>query len=80
MFDAFPFDEWSEEIAEFWTFGGAGSTGTWILTILGIAVSLVSFVLFVRLENGKLARQAASLRATGALDRPPDTTTTSTTG
>ncbi len=22
MFDAFPFDEWGEDIAEFWTFGG----------------------------------------------------------
>lgn len=75
MFDAFPFDEWSEEIADFWTFGGAESTGTWILTILGIAVALISFVLFVRLENGKLERQAAALRATGALDRPPDSTT-----
>jgi hypothetical protein len=72
MFDAFPFDEWGDEIAEFWTFGGAGSTGTWILTILGFAVMLISFWGFVRLENAKLDHQAAALRATGALDRPPD--------
>jgi hypothetical protein len=70
MFDAFPYDAWSEEIAEFWTFGGAGSTGTWILTALGFAVMLVAFVWFVIMENGKLERQAHALRASGALDRP----------
>ena len=36
MFDAFPFDEWGEDIAEFWTFGGEGSTGTYIMTALGV--------------------------------------------
>ena len=71
MFDAFPYDAWSEEIAEFWTFGGGGSTGTWILTILGFAAMLIAFVWFVILENGKLERQARALRASGALDRPP---------
>jgi hypothetical protein len=71
MFDAFPYDEWSEEIAEFWTFGGGGSTGTWILTILGFSVMLIAFVWFVVMEKGKLERQAQSLRASGALDRPP---------
>jgi hypothetical protein len=77
MFDSFPFEEWTTDIAEFWTFGGAGSTGTWILTILGFAVSMISFVLFVRLENGKLQRQAERLRATGALDRPPSSSSSS---
>jgi hypothetical protein len=71
MFDAFPYDEWSEEIAEFWTFGGGGSTGTWILTILGFSVMLIAFVWFVVMEKGKLERQAQLLRASGALDRPP---------
>lgn len=71
MFDAFPYDEWSEEIAEFWTFGGADSTGTWILTILGFSVMLIAFVWFVIMENGKLEHQAQALRASGALDRPP---------
>ncbi len=70
MFDAFPFDEWSEDIAEFWTFGGEGSTGTWIMTALGVAAMLVSFWGFVILENRKLAHQAAKLKASGALDRP----------
>lgn len=71
MFDAFPYDEWSEDIAEFWTFGGEGSTGTWILTALGFATMLVAFWGFVTLENRKLAAQASRLRASGALERPP---------
>ena len=51
MFDAFPFDEWSEDIAEFWTFGGEGSTGTYIMTALGIAAMLISLIGFVVLEQ-----------------------------
>ena len=77
MFDAFPFDAWPapygdgpEDMAEFWTFGGEGSTGTWILTVLGFVVMLVSFWGFVVLENRKLAAQAARLRSSGALSRP----------
>ena len=71
MFDAFPYDEWSEDIAGFWTFGPESSTGTYILTALGIAAMLIAFVWFVRLESQKLSRQQATLRASGALDRPP---------
>jgi hypothetical protein len=70
MFDAFPFDEWSEDIAGFWTFGPESSTGTYILTVLGVAVMLIAFVGFVVLENRKLTRQQATLKASGALDRP----------
>jgi hypothetical protein len=79
MFDAFPFDEWGEDVAEFWTFGGESSTGTYILTVLGFAVMLIALVGFVWLEKGKLERQAARLRASGALDRPTGTVTTTTT-
>ena len=71
MFDAFPYDEWSEDIAGFWTFGPEHSTGTYILTALGIAAMLIAFVWFVRLESQKLSRQQETLRASGALDRPP---------
>ena len=71
MFDAFPYDEWSEDIAGFWTFGPESSTGTYILTVLGVAVMLIALIGFVILENRKLARQQAVLRASGALDRPP---------
>ncbi len=70
MFDAFPYDEWSEDIAGFWTFGPESSTGTYILTVLGVAVMLIALIGFVVLENRKLARQQAILRASGALDRP----------
>jgi hypothetical protein len=70
MFDAFPYDEWSEDIADFWTFGGQGSTGTWILTILGVAAMLITFWGFVILENRKLTAQADRLKSSGALDRP----------
>jgi hypothetical protein len=70
MFDAFPFDEWGEDIAGFWTFGPGSSTGTYLLTVLGVAVMLIAFVWFFVLENRKLANQAATLRASGALDRP----------
>jgi hypothetical protein len=79
MFDAFPFDEWGEDIAEFWTFGGEGSTGTYIMTVLGVAAMLIAFIGFVVLENRKLARQTALLKASGALDRPGMTAVTTTT-
>ncbi len=70
MFDAFPFDEWGDDIADFWTFGGAGSTGTWIMTILGFAVMCIAIVYFFVLESQKLDAQAAALRAAGAFDEP----------
>jgi hypothetical protein len=78
MFDAFPFDEWSEDIADFWTFGGEGSTGTWIMTVVGVTVMMLAFIGFVWLEKRKLERQAAVLKASGALDRPAAVVTTTT--
>jgi hypothetical protein len=69
MFDAFPYDEWSEEITTFWTFGVEGDTGTIILTILGVLLMLGSLIAFVRLESGKLDRQAEVLRR--AMGPPP---------
>ncbi len=79
MFDAFPFDEWGEDIAEFWTFGGEGSTGTYIMTALGVAAMLISLIGFVILEQKKLRRQTEMLRASGALERPNVVVTTTTT-
>ena len=73
MFDTFPYDEWSEDIAAFWTWGPENSTGTYIMTVLGIAVMLIAFIGFFILENRKLARQEATLKASGALDRPSTT-------
>jgi hypothetical protein len=77
MFDAFAWDEWGDSVTQFWTFSGQEGTsaGTVILTILGVALMLITFFGFVILEEGKLAKQAAKLRATGALDRPPDAPT-----
>jgi hypothetical protein len=79
MFDAFPYDSWDEalgDLAEFWTFGGEGSTGTYIMTGLGIAAMVFALIGFVLLESKKLERQTALLRASGALERPPTGTTT----
>ena len=69
MFDAFPFDEWGEEITTFWTFGVEGDTGTIVLTILGVLLMIGSLIAFVRMESGKLDRQAATLRQ--AMGPPP---------
>ena len=70
MFDAFPYDEWSTEVAEFWTFGGESSAGTYVITVLGIVVMFTALIGFVRLEKTKLERQATMLKAAGTLDRP----------
>ena len=69
MFDAFPFDEWSDDITTFWTFGVEGSTGTIILTILGVLLMVGALIGFVRLESSKLERQAAMLKQ--AMGPPP---------
>jgi hypothetical protein len=73
MFDTFPYDEWSEDIAGFWTWGPGSSTGTYILTAIGVTVMLVAFIGFFVLENRKLDHQEATLKASGALDRPTTT-------
>ena len=70
MFDTFPYDEWSEDIAGFWTWGPGNSTGTYILTAIALTVMFAAFIGFFVLENRKLAHQEATLKATGALDRP----------
>ena len=67
MIDSFPFDEWSEDVAAFWTFGPENSTGTYILTVLGIAVMLASLIAWVVLEKRKLDAQATLLRSAGGL-------------
>ena len=78
MFDAFPYDEWGETVTDFWTFGGANSTGTYILTALGFLVFLGSLLGWMRLEHMKLMRQTALLQASGAFEQtsapaPPST-------
>ena len=80
MFDAFPYEEWSEEITTFWTFGVEGDTGTIILTILGVLFMISSLIQFVRLESQKLDAQTATLRrALAAAEQSTTTTVTVTT-
>ena len=70
MIDSFPFDEWSEEVGAYWTFGPGGSTGTYILTALGVIAMVAALVGFVVLESRKLRAQAEFLRAAGGLPAP----------
>lgn len=72
MFNTFPYDSWllpdgsvNQEITDFWTWGGANSTGTYVLTVLGCILMVASIIGFFMLENRKLAHQAAALRAAG---------------
>ncbi len=60
MIDSFPFDKWGEDIAAFWTFGPENSTGTYIMTVLGVIAMIVSLYAWVMLEKRKLEAQAAA--------------------
>ena len=73
MIDSFPFDEWSEDITAFWTFGPENSTGTYVLTVLGIILMVLALIYWVWLENKKLTAQAELLRRAGGL--PPTSPT-----
>jgi hypothetical protein len=70
VIDSFPFDEWSDNVAAFWTFWSEDKTGTYILTVLGIILMLAAFVYWTWLEDRKLAAQAALLRAAGGMPAP----------
>lgn len=70
MIDSYPFDEWSEEITAFWTFGPNSSSGTYILTVLGVILMIAALIYWVWLENKKLTAQAELLRAAGGLPAP----------
>ncbi len=51
MFDAFPYDAWGPDVADFWAFGGANSTGTYIMTALGIILMFAALIGWVRQES-----------------------------
>jgi hypothetical protein len=77
MFDSFPYDEtWSElgdKVGAFWTFGpGAegGRAGTYVMTVLGIILMVVSLIAWFWLENRKLRAQTELLRAAGGFPAP----------
>ena len=65
MFDSFPYDEWSEDVTDFWTFGGANSTGTYIMTVLGCILMVAS------ISGGSSWRTASSSVRRRALRRHP---------
>jgi hypothetical protein len=70
VIDSFPFDEFSESVTSFWTFGPEDSTGTYILTALGVILMVAALIGWVWLENRKLWAQAELLRAAGGLPAP----------
>jgi hypothetical protein len=70
MIDSFPFDEFSENVTSFWTFGPEDSTGTYILTALGVILMVAALIGWVWLENRKLWAQAELLRAAGGMPAP----------
>jgi hypothetical protein len=69
VIDSFPYESWDEVATTFWTFGPEDSTGTYVLTVLGIIFMVAALVYWVWLEEKKLAAQAALLRGAGGL--PP---------
>ena len=76
MFNSFPYDEWSEAVTDFWTWGGHNSTGTYIQLAIGFVLMIAALIAWVRMENGKLERQASMLRQASAGYAPgPDPTT-----
>ncbi len=76
MFNSFPYDEWSEAVTDFWTWGGHNSTGTYIQLAIGFVLMVAALIAWVRMENGKLERQATMLRqASVGYAAGPDPTT-----
>ena len=74
MIDSFPFEGTWEELGErvgaFWTFGPGNSTGTYVMTVLGIIAMVASLAGCVWLENRKLPAQPDLLRAAGGFPAP----------
>ena len=70
MIDSFPYEEWGEDVAGFWTFGPGNSTGTYIMTVLGITAFVLAMVAFFVLESRKLNAQTQLLRGAGGFPAP----------
>jgi hypothetical protein len=77
VFNSFPYDEWSDTITDFWTWGGHNSTGTYIQLAVGFVLMVAALIAWVKMEDTKLERQAAMLRQAGAGSAPaaPDHST-----
>lgn len=70
MFDSFPYDRWSDTVTDFWTWGGHDSVGTYVLTLLGSVLVVLSLIVWVWLEQRALARETAALRESRAFEGP----------
>ncbi|MFL6040285.1 MAG: hypothetical protein ACJ740_02650 [Gaiellales bacterium] len=57
----------SPQTSPFWL---GASNGTIILAAIGFVVFIVAMVMWVRVEDGKLSRQAAYLRSAGTVQGP----------
>jgi hypothetical protein len=76
VFNSFPYDEWSDTITDFWTWGGHNSTGTYIQLAIGFVLMVAALIAWVKMEDTKLERQAAMLRQASAGAAPgPDRNT-----
>ena len=58
-------DGWTDQITAYWTWGPGDSTGTWILTILGIILMTVAILAWFYVEDQKMKAQVERLRASG---------------
>jgi hypothetical protein len=58
-------NDWNQDISTFWTFGSPGSSGTLLLTALGMLVMVIAIIGWVVLEHRKLTAQAERLKAAG---------------
>lgn len=58
-------NDWNQDISTFWTFGSPGSTGTLLLTALGMLLMVVALIGWVVLEHRKLTAQAERLKRGG---------------
>ena len=65
MFNSFPFDEWSDTITDFWTWGGHNSTGTFIQLAFGFVLMVGSLIAWVKTEDTRLESHAVRLREKG---------------
>jgi hypothetical protein len=93
VIDSFPFTGWftpegavSEDLTAFWPFAGdvAGesttfaSTGTWVMTIIGMIITVLAIIGWMYMDNRMLTEHAERLRAAGfGRPVPPSGTTTS---
>jgi hypothetical protein len=77
MFDAVPYDAGGPDVADFWAYGGGNSTGTYILTALGLTLMLLALISWVRQETRRMNEHEARLMKEGMLARMHEPTPTS---